>query len=83
MAEWLRTLPVSLALSIARHLIAVGSSLPQVACETSQVLFPGGQVVFLGDSPFSPTLRLTRLKMSEIILTDRNYIQIKHFLDTQ
>ena len=56
---------------------AVGSSLARVTCETSQVLLAGGQVVFLGDLPFSPgTLRLTQLKMSEIILTGRK-TQIK------
>ena len=31
----------------------------------------GGPVVFLGDLTFCPTLRLTGLKMSEIILTGR------------
>ena len=35
---------------------AVGSSLDRVTCETSQVLLVGGQVVFLGDLPFSPHL---------------------------
>ena len=52
-----------------RNLTAVGSSLARVTCETSQVLLACGQVVFLGISHFYPTLRLTRLKMSEIILT--------------
>ena len=32
-------------------------------------LLTGGQVVSLGDLPFSPIERLTWLKMSEIILT--------------
>ena len=50
------------------YLTAVSSSLAWVTCETSQVLLVGGQVVFLGDLPFSPTLRLAQLKMSEIIL---------------
>ena len=36
------------------HLTAVGSSLARVTRETSQVLLTGGQVVFLGDLPFSP-----------------------------
>ena len=49
----------------------MGSSLARVTCGTSQVLLVGGQVVYLGDLPFSPTLRLTRLKNSEIILTGR------------
>ena len=49
----------------------MGSSLARVICETSRVLLAGDQMVFLGDLPFSPTLRLTRLKMSEIILTGR------------
>ena len=48
MTEWLRTL--SLTLFIACHLTA------RVTCETSQVLLAGGQVVFLGDLPFSPHL---------------------------
>ena len=38
-AEWLRPLIFS-----ARHLTAVGSSLAQVTCGTSQVLLAGGQV---------------------------------------
>ena len=40
----------------ARHLVTVGSSLARVTCERSQVLLAGGQVVFLGDPPFSPHL---------------------------
>ena len=47
----------------------MGSSLARVTCETSQVLLVGGQVVLFGDPPFWPHLRLTQLKMSEIMLT--------------
>ena len=37
------------------HLIAVGSSLAQVTCETSQVLLEGGQVFYSRGSPvFAP-----------------------------
>ena len=59
--------------------IHVGWSLARVTCETSQVLLAGGQVVFLGGSPvFCLTLRLTWLKMSEIILTGhKTLIKIK------
>ena len=56
----------------------MGSSLARVTYEISQVLLAGGQVVFLGDLPFSPHLRLTRLKMSEIILTGRKIKKIMH-----
>ena len=52
----------------------MGSSFARVTCETSQVLLAGGQVFFLGNLP---TLRLTRLKMSEIILTSRKTQIIK------
>ena len=58
------------------HRTTVGSSLAQVTCETRQVLLAGGQMVFLGDFPFFPILRLTWFKMSEIILTGRK-TQIK------
>ena len=34
----------------------MGFSLARVTCEASQVLLAGGQVVFLGDLPFSPHL---------------------------
>ena len=44
MAVWLRPLI---------YLTAVGLSLAQVTCGTSQVLLAGGQVVFLGDLLFS------------------------------
>ena len=47
---------VKAAYFIACHLTAVGSSLARVTCETSQVLLAGGQVVFLEDLQFSPTL---------------------------
>ena len=47
----------------------MGSSLTQVTCETSQVLLVGGLLVFSEISCFCPIFRLTRLKMSEIILT--------------
>ena len=40
--------------AVARHLTAVGSSITRVICETSQVLPAGGQLIFLGDLPFSP-----------------------------
>ena len=49
-------------------MIGVGSSPALATCETSQVLradVPGG---FPGVLPFSPTYRLARLNMSEIIL---------------
>ena len=49
----------------------MGSSLAQVTCETSQVLLAGGQVVVLGELPFSPHLTTDWPKMSEIILTGR------------
>ena len=62
MAECLRTL-------IFSALTSVGLSLARVICETSQALLAGGQVFFSGISHFCPTLRLTRLKMREIILT--------------
>ena len=48
------------------------SSLARVTCGTSEVLLAGGQVLF-GES-----LVLTRLKMSEIILTGRK-TQITEF----
>ena len=41
------------------HLTAVGSSLARVTCKRSQVLPASGQVVFLGDLPFSPQLHVT------------------------
>ena len=47
-----------LIFKIAHHLTAVGSSLAEVTCETSQVLLAGGQVVYLGDLPFSPNLTI-------------------------
>ena len=47
---------------------AVDSSPDRLTCETSQALLVGGQVFFAGLSRFLPTLRLTWLKMSEIIL---------------
>ena len=50
-------------------IMATGSANP--ACETSQVLLAGAQVVFFGDLHFHPIYRLTLLKMSEIILTGR------------
>ena len=56
MAEWLRT-PIFSALN-GHHFIAVGSSPARVTCETSQVLLVGGQVVILGDLPFSPHLSI-------------------------
>ena len=36
----------------------MGSSLARVTCETSQVVLAGGQVVFLGDLPFLPHLKI-------------------------
>ena len=48
MGKWFR-----LALLIARHLIAMGSSLAGATCETSQVLLAGGPVGFLGDVSIS------------------------------
>ena len=43
-----------------------------------QVLLADGQLVFLTGPLFRPTLRLTRLKMSEIILTGhKTQIKIK------
>ena len=41
-----------------QKLTAVGSSLAQIICETSQVLLAGGQMVFLGDLPFLPHLTI-------------------------
>ena len=40
----------------------------------SQLSLAGGQVVLLGDLPFRPTYPLTRLKISEIILTGCNHL---------
>ena len=48
----------------------MGSGLARVKCGTSEVLFAGGQVVFLRDLPFLPHL-MTWLKISEIILSGR------------
>ena len=42
----------------SRHLIAVGSILARVTYETSKVLLAGGQVVFLGNLPFSRHLTI-------------------------
>ena len=36
----------------------MGSSLARVTCEISQVVLAGGQVLFLGDLPFSPHLAI-------------------------
>ena len=44
--------------AFALNLTAVGSNLARVTCETSQILFACGQVVFLGDLPFSPYLTI-------------------------
>ena len=79
MTEWLRPLIFSTLNHSSSHrcgLTAVGSSLAQVTCETSQVLLAGGQVVFLEDLPFLPHLAIDRLKMSKIILMGRK-TQIK------
>ena len=44
---------------VLRTLTAVGSSLARVyTCETSKVLLAGGQVVYLGDIPFSHHLTI-------------------------
>ena len=67
MAEWLRTLTFSALNRSSSH--PVGSSLAWVTCETSQVLLASG--LSHGFSRFRSTLRLTLLKMSEIILTGR------------
>ena len=40
------------------HLTAANLSLARVLCETSHVLLADGQVVFLGDLPFSPHLTI-------------------------
>ena len=63
-----------------RHLTAVGSRLAQVTCETSQVLLAGGQVVFLGNLPFSPLLTIDSAQNSEIILMERK-TQIKKIIN--
>ena len=47
------------------------SSSHRCGFETSQVLLVGGGGFFSGIFRFRPTLRLTRLQMSEIILTGR------------
>ena len=36
----------------------IGRGVAEVQIETSQVLLAGGQVVFLGDLPFSPHLTI-------------------------
>ena len=46
----------------------VGSSPALATCETSQVLLAGVSGGFPRVLPFSPTYRLARLNMSEIIL---------------
>ena len=43
---------------MARHLTAVGLSLARVTCETSQVLYVSGEVVFLRDHSFLPHLMI-------------------------
>ena len=54
----------------------MGSNPARVTSETNQVLLAGGHVFFFsGISRFRPTLRLTRLKMSKIILTGLNHPQ--------
>ena len=58
----------------ARHLTAVGSSPARVTCETSQC----GQIFFSGNTRFQTTLQLTRLQMSEVILTGRKTSIKKH-----
>ena len=50
MAEWLRTLPFSAQNRLSHR---CGFEL-RSGRETNQVLLVGGQVVFLGDLPFSP-----------------------------
>ena len=69
--------PESLALLIGGHLTAVGSSL-KVGSHVRQAKFCLWVVrwVFSGISRFRPTLQLTRLKMSKMILTGRK-TQIK------
>ena len=49
---------INTCMHIFAILTAVGSSLARATCETSQVLLAGGQVVFLGDLPFSPCLTI-------------------------
>ena len=46
----------------------IARRLARVTCETSQVLLASGQVVILGDLPFSPHLT-TDSAQNEIILT--------------
>ena len=61
--------PISLPFLSSSEIVPI-YSLARVTCEISQVLLAGCQVVFLGGiSRFHPTLRLTRLKIREIILT--------------
>ena len=43
---------------ISPRLLAVGSSLARVICETSQALPAGGQMAYLGDLLFSPRLTI-------------------------
>ena len=81
-AEWIR--PLNFRALNRSSSQPVGSRLARVTFETSQVLLAGGQVLFLGISRFRPTYRLTRLKMSELILTGRKTQKRKkiesHFL---
>ena len=64
-AEWLRPLIFRALNRSSSHCC------DRVTYETGKVLLAGGQVVFLRDLPFRTTVRLTQLKMSEIILTGR------------
>ena len=67
MAQWLRPLIFSALNRSPSHRCGFEPSSGRVPCETRQVRFAGGQVVFLGDLPFSPHLAIDSAQMSEII----------------
>ena len=55
-AKWLKLLIFGPLNHLSSH--SCNLSLACVLCETSQVLFADGQVVFLGDLPFLPHLTI-------------------------
>ena len=63
MAEWLRQLVSGVLYRLTISLLFVRAS------ETRQVLLAGGQVIFIGDLPFTSKLMIdTAAKMGHIIL---------------
>ena len=76
-AEWSRMLNLSTLNHFLSQCCGLELGHKLVTSETNQVLLAGGQVVFLWDLPFCPTLQLTLLKKSEIILKGCKPNQIK------